>query len=1802
MDTIVHAALEEICSQGVNGLSLSLLWPRLHSSLSSAGVHLCPAVKRAVWSGLVAVPGLQFRNLNGSDVSDPKSKSVEECESLDLKVFANEQLRRCFVGLYDVKASNITPPQQRVLERLALARDNGVTQNQLCKELGTAANNFFYVVKRLECWGLIVRQSTIVRTKEVSSDKEPKNSQPVHTNLIRLHRYALPLSSQQRLEITKENKNLEENLGENVSGADFLEECGQDDVRVKDFLPAIKAVCDRLEQAEGKVLVVSDIKQELGYRETRGHRAWRNICNRLKQAGLVEVFEAKVDSKVETPTKSKKSRSRGKNKPVSCLRLLKKFSPKLFQQKFRDCEYDNLAEQTITSGNRVQNTEQLVELPFEQQIYDMIDIEGSKGLLGVDVCRRLGISTKMLDNLTSTMVSRFGLHQLSENRKRGSAYRFWTKGNFCPELPNSCINRLQDGHDGHPLALTSVQEPPLCASSQRTIADINSLNSQKWLPGENLENRDAEEQLKNDSQQSRGLVEMVASGGSPGLAIDMSIVVPGSASGNECSSTTEASANPLTKPFKLQEGQRYPSVTSAQREIRILERLETEKMIIKPELQRWVESFEKDKRTRMDRKTLTHCLKKLEREGKCKLMVFSIPGVSNCGQLREIHVVLHPSVKGTASELSDQVHARLRSFEIQIRGALSHSKKKVPIPVLHGIERIQTTVHSDTQSVKSEVMRANGFVLAKMVRTKLLHRFLWDYVNKLATCTEVASLTKNVNLARNPDCSWLLFGLDAAIKVMPFELFLQVVGSAFKWTDMIEKCKTGLLLSDLPDDEYKSLMDTRATGRLSWLIDILRRLKLIRLVADESPKDATNLSHAKLIYALELKPYIEEPPSMDLLPRGSRHDFVLSTSEAVEKYWQTLEYCYAAADPKAAACAFPGSVVFEVCLYRSWTTVRVMKAEQRAELLKRIKDQQSKKLSFQECREIAKDLNLSLEQVLRVYYDNRQQRLNRFQGDFNIQGVSDARSDRKSQSRSKRKISADETSVKRARASQSSESHEDSQEENVEELEVVDQQEQQESLIGQRIMPMLKQTRQQKFSWTEEADRYLLIQYARQRAIQGARRGTDWASISDLPAPPSTCRRRVSVLKRDMKFRKSLMRLCNLLTQRYAQQLDHEKNVMIGIECGQESDSQGERWDDFDDSTIKIALQEVLLQKQMMKLDSTKRNGSVSQGTHNTVTSSPGEFDNDSERQQIGSSRRSRRHRLPQKFVMHLKERVNVTRRMNQSLAVSCAVELFKLVFLTNSKAAEMPNLLAETLCCYSEHDLFSAFDYLRQKKILVGSGPSQPFVLSQNFLRSLSLSQFPANTGKRAAKLASWICKKEKELMEGTVDLPSDLQCGDVFHLFALVSSGELSILPVLPLEGVGEAEDSRSTKRKYDDQEFEDSGVSKKHKCHSLQDCEIFSRREKGFPGIKVSLSRATILRSSVVEFFKDEDNSTLFSENDQFYATLGQKVSCTSSIDSVEEPPDFGSITPATVISGDSLWEVMTNYLIQDLTKHGSQEYINLNPEIFKTAHTNIQKAGDQGLNMSKVSECLGMEGTILAEHVINVLQLFGLVLKVNGYNSVHVVDGQYRTKYFLASKTTFSHSSGMASSSVPHIDEKHVVEGSANCEFEMNNTDEGVARRLNLSEEVLSLSNAMKADKKLVGCSTTHRTSAEGRKKSLDFDNSTATFRPILPWINGDGTINGIVYRGLTRRVLGIVTQNPGILEDDILSQMEVLNPQSCRKLLDSMILDNHLIVRKMSQSTSSTPPALLESLFGCHFKPKFVCRQHYFANPMSTLLL
>ncbi|XP_059645446.1 uncharacterized protein LOC132287005 isoform X2 [Cornus florida] len=1814
MDSIVSSALEEICSPGVNGLTLQTLWPKLHSSLSSQGLSLCNNVKKAIWSNLLNVPGLQFEARSVSYTSqDPSIQSVEESEKLGLKVVATESLRNSFLGVYDIEASDagISQPQRDVLERLAIARTNGITQSEIAKELGMKGNHIFYVLMNLECRGLIVRQSTIVRTKESCNEGESKNSSVVNTNMIHLYRYAKHLGCQQRLEITKEGKTLvgDENVeGSAVGGDGIADECVRDDVHVKDYLPALKAVCDKLEQADGKVLVVSDIKRDLGYRGNSGHKSWRNICHRLKDARVVEEFCAKVNKKV---------------------------------------------------------------------------------------CKKLGISNKRYYNRLLNMFSRCGMHLQAESHNRGVAYRVWTSGNFNSEasvFPSKSENPSDENGACNP-----------CVG----YLDFHEKSSQ-IVPDPELELSTSKDDVKNTGETETKAIEPELSQGSG--ADELPIV----------SASTVSNVAPLETPPlalatapRIRSYQKYPCLTlaaaSAQREQRILQILQEEQFIIKAELRRQLESFEKDKHTVMDRRTLDRTLNKLQQEGHCKCIGVSVPVITNCGRRRTTDVVLHPSIHYDSPEVLSQLHDRMRSFEMEVRSqGSSRLKKDQSIPVLEGVQRIPKNEKLDVQAERSEAMRANGFVLAKMVRTKLLHTFLWGYLSSSPGWTDALTSGKRGYDLKNSHSTCELFALDAAIKAMPLELFLQVVGSTQKYEDMIEKCRIGLRLSDLPEQEYKCLMDAQATCRLSWIIDILRRLKLIRLVSDGHSEDVSKAPHATLTHALELKPYIEEPVliyapssdvfSLDLRPQV-RHDFILSSRNAVDEYWNTLEYCYAAADSKSALHAFPGSAVHEVFLFKSWASARVMTADQRAKLLKRIvNDDPTKKLSFKECEKIAKDLNLTLEQVLRVYYDKRQKRLTRFQGVLNAEGEDcHPQKSRHASSSRKRKRSSEERSSKRVKADSvdahsgeqrltklsntdgqfteqnlsltSLEEHDnhlqtyrnDSFTEAMEEAALNDEGEENHSFLHECALSRLKPTRQKRFPWTEETERKLVIEYVRHRAALGPKfHRTDWPSLPNLPAPPNYCKRRMSLLNRNLKFRKSIMRLCNMLSDRYAKYLVKSQNeninsgdrgVMVwdssfGQDCSRNFSNCAEhtevldfeeRWDDFNSINIKTALDEVLRYKQIAKLEVSKGVRSVSkewsdlpmdaerhdpQGTH--LVSSPTsieEFQNHDGKVKV-SGRRSRCHHFPRKYTKLLNEGVDFGRRACESLAVSNASELFKLVFLSSATAAEVPNLLAETLRRYSERDLFAAFNYLREKKIMVGGFSNNPFVLSQQFLQSISSSPFPTNTGKRAVKFAKWLYEREKDLMEGGVDLTADLQCGDVFHLCALLSLGDILISPCLPDEGVGEAEDSRTLKHKLDDNEFCSSNKAKKLKSSLPGEGEIISRREKGFPGIRLSISRATISRIDAMEMFKDGDFHThtlLFGENDQANTNSSLKISSIPfNSDHMKGILNVGETTPTVLAAGDSPWEAMTNYAEHLTSSPGNLEHASaFCPELFRTVYSAIQKAGDQGLSMEEVSQVMHTQGEKKPKLIVEVLEAFGRALKVNAYDSVHVVDSLYRSKYFLTSMASPcqdlkvsppTNSKEIINDGDLNLEpEKHEVDGNnLRKETSMNTDEVHKVTILNLPEEASQPSSEIQSTSELKGCMLAQLNSLGGDHEDETFEFKSVDSklcRPILPWINGDGTINKIVYKGLVRRVLGIVMQNPGILEDDIIWQMDVINPQSCRKLMELMVLDNHIIVRKMHQATSKEPPAILQSLLGSSFKKsKMICRKHFFANPTSTTLL
>ncbi|CAN1827352.1 hypothetical protein LINPERHAP1_LOCUS31913 [Linum perenne] len=1834
MDALISSALEEVCYRGTAGVSLSSLWSKLDPPPS-------PAVKACLWSNLVLIPTIQFV-VQGKeapfDPQDSRIQRVEDAEKLKLKIVAKEHLRDSFVGLYDVPSTGFNPLQRRALERLAIAREDGITQSELAKEFGMEGRHFFYVVKNLESRNLIVRQPAIVKTMEAGGAGEMKSC--VRTNLMYLSRYAMHLDVQQRLEINKEERDLAS--ADDIREAQVDEEDSyagdrlKDDVLVKDYLPAMRAICDKLEGANGNVLVISDVKKNLGYVGRHGHRAWRLICQKLKEAGLVERFDAKVNEKVE-----------------HCIRLLKKLSPDGFETKVSGGSSACDGNKQLKFGRRPKINEQLLELPVNHQICDVIAAKGTEGATGIEVCSRLGLDKKKTYERFNDLISRFGMRCQAESHKKTAIYRYWTPASYNPQVSNPRVGKLEiqaskprlgklEIQASNPRVgkletsaglatsafgpvLTEVpnQSAEISSTDNNVISGVNSTDL-RHLTGGTM-NTESSKFIDNGKTNSGKVpaINHTSKGTASSAGLDVQL--------NGASSETSQTIL-LKQPCSHQTPL---TADSALREQRILERLQDEKIVLRVVLHNWLIDLEKHKGTTMGARTIKRILNKLQEEGRCRCVTFHVPSVTNCGRSRMTQVVLHPSID---SVLPEQVYDKLREFEKLSRQESYKCKAKGSIPVLSDVIRTEAPVDLDDQAAKLEAIRTNGFVLAKMVRAKLLYSVLWDFLRTLDGWDDILSSGLKV------------FSLQAAVKTIPLEVFLQVAGSTQKIDNLVEKCKLGLRLSDLPAEEYKSLMDTMASGRLSKIIDILRRLKLIRLIPVAHSEDGTMLPHAMFIDAMVLKPYIEEPPpiaarSLDLRPRY-RHDFVLSSKEAVEDYWKTLEFCYAAADPKAAFHAFPGSAVPEVFSQAAWRSARVISAEKRTELLKRIENESTNKgLSCKECVKIAMDLNLTLQQVLHFYY-NKRYRCSNTSSNANMEGAQPAERSRRASSRKRKKSlqndsqkdhAVDEELAEPEVAELSDGGGQDMERQcplylgdddhnlsaDLEQCPVetvISTPHGESNQLSQYALSKIKPRREQRFLWTDDADRQLITQYARYRSILGARfHRVDWNQVPCLPGPPRTCARRIATLKRNKSLRKALMKLCNILSERYVKHLEKSQSTCVsgsltralhscstvGGFAGQASGSNytdvADQWDDFDEKRIKEAFDDVILYKQgnpkAVKAADEWSNLQGDTDGHNIQEfgsySPSGNCQNRAQDKRSESRKRLKRHKLQEKFMKCLSESSDAGRQLYKSVAVSNAVELLKLVFLSSSTTPDLQNMLGETLRHYSEHDLFAAFSYLRENRILIG-GSGGPFVLSQQFLHNISRSPFPTNTGKRAVRFSNWLREGNNYSAGGSIDVKEDLHCGDIFQLFALVSYGEMSVSPCLPDEGLGEADDLRSSKRKAEDDGPCDRDKAKKMK--SIADSETCSRREKGFPGIRVSICCATILPAGALDSLSDGKNNGIdISQKDKIDNGFVQKDVCSfSPCSNVPECPDFGNVTPSAKLSSQSSWEAMAgyaNYLHANAS--GPTEGSSFSSEVFMATYTAIHKSGDQGLGIEEVSQALGGN---MGEFVVDVLQTFGRVLKVNAYDSVRVVDALYRSKYTLTSNTTLD-----GDPKPPVVTEsskrsgRHVLQPKFN---DVIDAKSSTATKLSTvaDKDVHKVTILNLPDEAVISMEAQTTSSQEANPEDqeiVDFPehhNDGKTHIPIFPWINGDGTTNKVVYRGLVRRTLGTVMQNPGILE-------------SCKKLLELMVLDNHLILRRMHQSTPNAPPALLGSLLRKSFsEPKSVYVNHFFANPTSTCLL
>lgn len=60
-------------------------------------------------------------------------------------------------------------------------------------------------------------------------------------------------------------------------------------------------------------------------------------------------------------------------------------------------------------------------------------------------------------------------------------------------------------------------------------------------------------------------------------------------------------------------------------------------------------------------------------------------------------------------------------------------------------------------------------------------------------------------------------------------------------------------------------------------------------------------------------------------------------------------------------------------------------------------------------------------------------------------------------------------------------------------------------------------------------------------------------------------------------------------------------------------------------------------------------------------------------------------------------------------------------------------------------------------------------------------------------------------------------------------------------------------------------------------------------------------------------------------------------------------------------------------------------------------------------------------------------------------------------------------------------------------------------------------------------TDHSHQRDTLSPEQDNDSEVSHTVPMLPWLTGDGGVNTALLKALTRRVLGVVMQNPGIME-------------------------------------------------------------------------
>lgn len=313
-------------------MAVSELWSHLTESSTILGASsLPPTLRRALWKLLAerhsdvqcVIPGIG----DGAEPQQiswdaPELASPAAAEAAGVRLIASVGLQDAALGVYAARLSrfSLSPPQRLTLKSLGEAKQRGALQTVLTNALGIEPRNYSYVIKNLEERGLITKCPTVLQ----------KNGGNVTaTNLLMLTKFAPAEMVDSKARLTDgrsstfgggtrlesvgptaeamgawdddgdesdaegEGEDKEGTIGEGgTSGSAALAAGGGLHV-VNDDDAKLRKITNFLATMPDHTMNETELKRDLGYVGTPGHRRWRRLRNILERKQCIERFKAR---------------------------------------------------------------------------------------------------------------------------------------------------------------------------------------------------------------------------------------------------------------------------------------------------------------------------------------------------------------------------------------------------------------------------------------------------------------------------------------------------------------------------------------------------------------------------------------------------------------------------------------------------------------------------------------------------------------------------------------------------------------------------------------------------------------------------------------------------------------------------------------------------------------------------------------------------------------------------------------------------------------------------------------------------------------------------------------------------------------------------------------------------------------------------------------------------------------------------------------------------------------------------------------------------------------------------------------------------------------------------------------------------------------------------------------------------------------------------------------------------------------------------------------------------------------------